>query len=191
MPDYSENDLKAIEGLMVFDDVRTPPANGPSLAHRFTISYAKADRDQFARLMNFELPIRPAQPAVWRENELTATDDKPADRQPFYTSSDVALFERVALPTESVFASRTPPRHTEPPKEPSYTSGDLEIFSNLTQFPSGTTEQPVPIRRENIERAAMKIVDVDRERAAKRRNFWGTQAGMKIVFSDAERIRGH
>jgi len=187
MPGYSENDVKAIEtieSLMVFDNAGDiqPQAFGRPPGHRFAISYAKADRDQFDNLMSFEGTALQPQPVAW--NVSIGADEKSGE--PFYTKSDLSLFGRIPLPTESVFASGIGAGRGETGKEPGYNSEDLRVFSDLMQFQPGETKQPMPARRENLERPAVKIVDVDRERAAERQNFWNERVGMKIVFSDAE-----
>jgi len=184
MPGYSENDVKAIESLMVFDNAGDiqPQAFSRPPGQRFANSYVKADRDQFDNLMNFEGTARQPQPVAC--NVSIGADEKSGE--PFYTKSDLSLFGRIPLPTESAFASGTGAGRGETGKEPGYNSEDLRVFSDLMQFQPGETKQPVPVRRENLERGAIKIVDVDRERAAERQNFWNERAGMKIVFSDAE-----
>lgn len=196
MPDYSENDLKAIQGLMVFDDTLNEhirsPGYGLSSARSFATSYAKADHDQFANLMKFDVSLVPP-PAERNQIQrsvqpiLGRADEELDGAQPFYTKSDFSLFGRIPLPglLDASFDSGTGADRSGPAEAPRYTAADLKVFSDLMQFQPEAAEQPALIRRENLGRTAMKIVDTDSERAAARRNYWSEQPGMKIVFSNA------
>ncbi len=191
MPEYSANDLKAIESLMVFDAARDetiqPPVNGRQPERRSTISYARGDKDQFADLMNFEASFVSGLDRA--ASERLSAEEKPAGDQWFYTKSDLSMFERIFIPEFTNFTSRSGGNASAKERGPFYTPEDLAVFSELTQAQSGESEEPMPDRRENSGPAAMKIIDVDKERAAERKKYWGNQGEIKIVFSDAKHPR--
>lgn len=200
MSKYTESDLQAIAALMNFGSAGV--AGGVRKPVLGATNYRPSDKEQFARLMEFDWPHSehaspkghnnsPVQPP--RHTDRPKTEDS-------YTAADQQSFDRIVTGIEdsSVFKSPTYSRSEAEDVGPKYETRDLEAFVALGGGPveqdEKTPKQPevgsapryVPPRHPTPrDYFGIKIVDADAERGKERQYFSEERPAMKIVFSDA------
>lgn len=200
MREYTESDLQAMAALMNFGS--TGPTEGVRKPVLGATNYRPSDKEQFVRLMAFDLrnsehaspydqdnaPVRPP-----RSDGRPKTEDS-------YTAADQQIFDRIVteISDNSVFKSPTILRSATENVGPKYETRDLEAFLALGGGPVArdekSTRQPEvglapryapPQRPTPRDYFGIKIVDADAERGKERLYFSAERPAMKIVFSDA------
>lgn len=203
MPDYTESDLKALQGLMVFG--KPVPDAGPMTESRqqaLPVNYARSDISQFDALMKFG--TLPAQVATDLKQWGPEPTTRPMPNGGAYTVADLRQFDRLLspLPGGSGSLSAFQPDDANSPLldgDQSYTAQDLAAFRRLMEYSPDAAAEPgaaSPSRAEPLQARpqlrgaaplprAVKIVDADKERNKERNGRQNGRMAIKIVYSSA------
>jgi hypothetical protein len=200
MSKYTESDLQAMAALTNFGSFG--PTGSVRKAVLGTTKYRPSDKDQFSRLMAFELP-NSEQVSPYGHNNAPVQPTEHVDRpktEDSYTEADQRSFDRIVTGIEDSSVFKSPPRSRSAAEDvwPKYETRDLEAFVALGGGPveqdEKSTRQPEvgsapryapPQRPTPRDYFGIKIVDADAERGKERRYFAEARPTMKIVFSDA------
>ncbi len=207
MPNYTDSDLMAFRNLAATEDAtaaQTVTQEGRrEAASRSSTAYAPSDLAQFKSILQMDDDNGRDRAAVATKSASPAGIAGRGTQQG-YTVEDLAQFDRamgfarggIPEPFAGSHAVLGADDAVKDRAEVPYTQADVQNFSALMHFSapaSSSADASAPPRSPaatktqrhgTSDQVAMKIVDVDRERARERFSF-GEQPRIKIVYSDA------